>query len=283
MSVAGAAPAVEAHGLGKRYGDVDALRAVDLSIARGAIYGVLGSNGAGKTTLMKCLGLVARPTSGTLSVLGRDARDRAPELRRRIGYMPQAPALYQELPARSNIEFFGRGAPRARVDRLLEVLDLGRRARDPVRALSGGMKQRVSLASALAHEPELVLLDEPTAGVDPVLRIAFWTEFRRLRDGGQTLIVSTHQLDEAVHCDRLLVLRGGRVLVECTPDELLARGGATATARTAGGETVEKRFAEPRHELPRWLAGLGELKELDVRYDTLEDILVTLIQKQSDA
>ena len=272
-----------ARGLGKRYGDVDALRGVDLAIARGAIYGVLGSNGAGKTTLMKCIGLVARPSSGALRVLGRDVADRAPTLRRRIGYMPQAPALYQELAARTNVEFFGRGAPRARIDRLLAVLDLGRRARDPVRTLSGGMKQRVSLACALAHEPELILLDEPTAGVDPVLRIAFWTEFRRLRDGGQTLIVSTHQLDEASHCDRLLVLRDGRVLIECTPDELLARGGATAVARTAGGSTVEERFADPRHELPKWLAGLDGVEELQVRYDTLEDILVTLIREQGDA
>jgi len=275
-------PAAWARGLGKRYGAVDALRGVDLAIARGAIYGVLGSNGAGKTTLMKCMGLVARPSSGTLRVLGRDVAAREPSLRRRIGYMPQAPALYQELAARTNVEFFGRGAARARIDGLLELLDLGRRARDPVRTFSGGMKQRVSLACALAHEPELVLLDEPTAGVDPVLRIAFWTELRRLRDGGKTLIVSTHQLDEAVHCDRLLVLLRGRVLVECTPDELLARGGAKAVARTAGGATAERRFGDPRRELPRWLAGLDGVEELDVRYDTLEDILVRLIQERGD-
>ncbi len=284
MTMAADSVAVEARGLGKQYGRVDALAEVDLSIPRAAIYGVLGPGGAGKTTLVKCLGLVMRPTRGSLRVLGTDASARSRSLRARIGYMPQEPALYEELSARFNIEFFGRGATASSIDRLLELLDLVGRARDPVRSFSGGMKQRVSLACALVSEPELVLLDEPTAGIDPVLRIAFWEEFRRLRDEGRTLLVSTHQIDEAAHCDRLLVIRAGRVLIECTPAELSARGGATVSLRTKGGEQIEERFADPAHELPPWLAarGLEDVQALRVHHDTLEEILVRLIHEQGN-
>src|SRR5262249_55418713 len=155
---------------------------------------------------IRCIAMVARPTAGTLRVLGADATTAARSLRPRVGYMPQEPALYEELSGRFNIEFFGRGAARPKVARVLDVLQLAERAADPVRQLSGGTKQRVSLACALVNDPELVLLDEPTAGIDPILRQAFWQEFRRLRDAGHTLVVSTHQIDEAAHCDRLVVV-----------------------------------------------------------------------------
>lgn len=276
--------AIEARGLSKRYGRVDALAEVNLTIPSGLIYGVLGPGGAGKTTLVKCLGLVARPTRGSLRVLGSEASQRSRALRARIGYMPQEPALYEELSARFNIEFFGRGGAASRVDRLIEMLDLAGRARDSVRSFSGGMKQRVSLACALVSDPELLLLDEPTAGIDPILRMAFWEEFRRLRNEGRTLIVSTHQIDEASHCDRLLVIRDGRVLIDCTPEELLARGEATISLRTKGGQRFAEKLADPAHELPRRLAarGLDGVEELRVRYDTLEEILVRLIRERGN-
>jgi len=277
-------PAVEARGLDKRYGRVTALDGIDLTIARGGIYGILGPSGAGKTTLVKCLGLVARPTRGSLRVLGSEASQQSRALRARIGYMPQEPALYEELSARFNIEFFGRGAAASRVDPLLEMLDLAGRARDPVRSLSGGMRQRVSLACALINDAELLLLDEPTAGIDPILRMAFWGEFRRLRDQGRTLIVSTHQIDEASHCDRLLVLRDGRVLIDCTPEQLSARGGATVSLRTKGGRQFVERLADPAHELLRRFSVWGPdgVEELRVRYDTLEETLVTLIREREN-
>jgi ABC-2 type transport system ATP-binding protein len=155
---------------------------------------------------------------------------------------------------------------------------------DPVLGFSGGMKQRVSLACALANEPELLLLDEPTAGIDPVLRIRFWEEFRRLRDEGHTLLVSTHQIDEATHCDRLLVIRDGRVLVESPPEELLARGGARVSMELSSGERVEERLEDPDRELPGWLAkrDLGGVDRLRVVHDTMEDILVRLMQEVGD-
>lgn len=275
------APAIEAHGLGKRYGKLSALEDVELTVPRGVILGVLGPSGAGKTSLVRCLALLTRPSAGSLQLFGVGASRASAALRRRIGYMPQEMALYEELSARFNVAFFSRGAKAARIDALLALLGLAERADDPVLEFSGGMKQRVSLACALAREPELLLLDEPTAGIDPLLRLAFWDEFRRLQGEGRTLLVSTHQLDEALHCDLLLVLRQGRVLLLGTPAELLARGGASARLELAGGEVFEARFDAPESELPRWLAGfeMGAVRRLELRQDTLEEILVRLIRE----
>ena len=276
--------AIEARGIGKSYRSVTALTAVDLTIPSGVIYGVLGPSGAGKTTLVKCLGLVARPTTGSLKIFGTAASGRPPTLRARIGYMPQEPALYEELSARSNVEFFGRGASPSSVDRLFDLLSLSARAAEPVRTFSGGMKQRVSLACTLVRDPELLLLDEPTAGIDPILRVAFWQEFRRLRDTGKTLLVSTHQIDEAAHCDRLLIIRDGRVLIECTPAELSARGGATVSLRKNDGDEIERRLDDPAHELPTWLAAqaLNSTASISLHYDSLEDILIRLIRERGN-
>lgn len=276
------AAAVFAQGLEKRFGNKVVLRGIDLHIPRGAIYGVLGPSGAGKTTLVKALGLVSPPSSGKLELFGTAHTENRAGLRRRIGYMPQQAALYEELSAFYNIEFFSRGASEQRINGLLDMLGLADRAADPVQEFSGGMKQRVSLACALSTEPELLLLDEPTAGIDPVLRMRFWDEFRRLRDNGATLLVSTHQIDEALHCDRLLVIREGEVLVESPPDELLRLGGAEATATRRDGQTVDVEFSEPNTELLDWLRehGVDDLASLQLRYDTLEDILIKLIQQE---
>jgi len=283
--VGGAELAIEATGLEKRYGRFRALHGIDLAIPRGVIYGVLGPSGAGKTTLVKCLGLVARPTTGTLRLFGAAVRGRDRGVRERIGYMPQQAALYEELAARTNIEFFARGAAAGRIDDLLAMVNLSDRAGDAVGGFSGGMKQRVSLACALARQPDLLLLDEPTAGIDPLLRISFWEEFRRLRDQGVTLLVSTHQIDEAYHCDRLLIIRNGTVFLDGTPAEILGLGGASARARRKDGEAVERRMTDPDRELPVWIAELGvdSLAELNIRHDSLEEILVRLIRERGEA
>ncbi len=275
-----AAPAIEARRLSKRYGKQIALENIDLSVPRGVILGVLGPSGAGKSSLVKCLGLLTRPSAGSLMLFGEDAR-KGSALRGRIGYMPQEIALYEELSARFNVTFFSHGAPAKRIDALLELLELSKRASDPVLNFSGGMKGRVSLACALATEPELILLDEPTAGIDPLLRLKFWEEFRRLRDEGRTLVVSTHQLDEAVHCDLLLVLRQGRILTLSSPQALLARGGAGVRLALHSGEVLEQRFEAPDTELPRWLEGrdMAAVRRLELRQDSLEDILVRLIRE----
>jgi len=274
---------VLARGLRRRFGRVSALEGVDVAVGAGEIVGLLGPSGAGKTTLVRILALLQRQSGGSLALFGdQPSPARSARLRRRIGYMPQEPALYEDLSARFNVRFFGRGARRERVDALLGFLGLGERAADPVQAMSGGMKQRVSLACALVSSPELLLLDEPTAGIDPVLRERFWGEFRRLRDDGASLLVSTHQIDEAVHCDRLLILREGRMVADTTPASLMRRAAVTARLRRADGGLEERRFPSGGPELVGWLRGLSDAEAggVEVATDTLEDVIVGLMREE---
>jgi ABC-2 type transport system ATP-binding protein len=265
----------------KAYGPITAVEGLDLEIPQGSIYGLLGPNGSGKTTCIRAVCGLLVATSGSVSLLGADARDERARLRSRLGYMPQQAALYEDLTARENLEFFARGLsvrePRARSAELLALVGLTERADDQVYGFSGGMKQRVSLACALLHEPEVLLLDEPTAGVDPLLRRRMWATFGELRDHGATVLVSTNQLDEALHCDRLAVLRDGRLLAEDTPRALLDRGRARVTLRRDGrSETVELRDYE--HELPALLSARG-VESLRIERDTLEDVLLALVEE----
>lgn len=217
--------AVDVQGVVKSFGELRALDGVTLSVRRGEIYGLLGPNGSGKTTLIRMIvGLVA-PDSGTISVLGRRAGDVG--VLGRIGYMTQKAALYPDLSVRENIDFFAAVyGTSGRVREALEVVELDRRAGSVVATLSGGMQQRLSLACALVHGPELLLLDEPTVGIDPLLRVQFWEHFRRLTAAGTTIVVSSHVMDEAGRADRLGLLRFGRLLAEGSVGELVAKAGA---------------------------------------------------------
>lgn len=212
---------LETTGLQKHFGKIRAVDGVDLSIRSGEIYGLIGPNGSGKTTLIRlCLGLLL-PTNGTVQLLGRPIPDKA--ILSRVGYMTQASALYEELTVRENVAFFAAmcgSRESAWIDEAIALVDLQDRAGSAVRTLSGGMRQRTSLACSLAHRPRLLLLDEPTVGVDPQLRATFWSYFRQLADSGVSLIISSHVMDEAERCDRLGFLRGGRVLAEGTSDDL---------------------------------------------------------------
>ena len=220
--------AIESQGLSKRFGPIDALRDVALAVPAGQTYGLLGPNGSGKTTFIRLVAGLLRATAGRLMVLGEPMPSR--RILADIGYMPQTPALYLELTVRENLLFFARiygAADRDRVEEVLEVVGLTERADSPVYALSGGMRQRTSLACALVHRPRLLLLDEPTVGVDPPLRVAFWKYFRRLNQEGVTILVSSHVMDEAERCDRLVLLRDGRILAEGSAGELRQQAGAS--------------------------------------------------------
>jgi ABC-2 type transport system ATP-binding protein len=220
-------PAIALRGLRVVRGGRLVLDDVTLEVPRGTVGGLLGPSGCGKSTLMRALVGVQLVAGGDVQVLGRPAG--SPALRRRVGYVTQAPSVYADLTVRENLRYFAAvlGAPRSDVDRVVEEVGLGSHADAVVGRLSGGQEARVSLAAALLGEPELLVLDEPTVGLDPVLRRDLWGLFRDLADHGRTLIVSSHVMDEAAHCDRLLLLRDGRLLADDTLDGLLTRTGTT--------------------------------------------------------
>jgi ABC-2 type transport system ATP-binding protein len=202
-------------------GDVEVLRGIDLEIEQGAIYGLLGPSGAGKTTLIRCLMGLQRH-EGEVTVLGKRAG--APAIRSRLGYMAQAGAIYPDLSAVENLRFFAAvfDAPRDSVGRIVRTMRLEGHEHRVVSRLSGGQQRRASLGCAIIGGPAVMLLDEPTVGLDPVLRREFWDDFHHWASEGATLVVSSHVMDEAERCDRLVLLREGRVLAAGSPGELLA-------------------------------------------------------------
>jgi ABC-2 type transport system ATP-binding protein len=218
-------PAVVVEGLRVERGGVAVLDGLSLEVRAGAVTGLVGPSGGGKSTLLRSLVGVQRVAGGRVEVLGAPAG--SPSLRRRVGYLTQAPSVYSDLSVRENLAYFARlhhVAP-ARIDELIEAVALGGFEERVVGRLSGGQRARVSLATALLGEPDLLVLDEPTVGLDPLLRRDLWDFFHRLADGGATLIVSSHVMDEAERCDQLLLLRDGQLIADGTPDELRARTG----------------------------------------------------------
>lgn len=216
-------PAVETAGLRVHRGRLEVLHDVNIRVPRGQVVGLLGPSGSGKSTLMRSIVGAQRIAAGTVTVLGVPAG--TPALRRRIGYVTQSPSVYEDLTVAQNLRYFGRviGAPRSDVDRVVQEVDLGSQAKQLVGNLSGGQLSRVSLAVALLGSPELLVLDEPTVGLDPVLRRDLWVLFASLAARGVSLLVSSHVMDEATRCDRILLLHDGDVLADETPAELLAR------------------------------------------------------------
>jgi lipooligosaccharide transport system ATP-binding protein len=224
------APAVRAVGLRKAYDGVLAVAGVDFEVRPGECFGFLGPNGAGKTTTMKMIYALASPGEGTLEVLGLDVARRPREVKARLGVVPQENNLDFDLPVGENLlvhaGYFGVFGARARErrDELLRFAGLGHRAGDDVRALSGGMRQRLLIARALVNRPELVVLDEPTTGLDPAARRSVWDVLSGLRDQGVTLLLTTHYMEEAARmCDRLIIMDRGRIVDEGAPDELTQR------------------------------------------------------------
>lgn len=215
--------AIDARGLRKRFGKVAALDGIDLGVAAGTVYALLGPNGSGKTTFIRALVGLVKPDCGELHVLG--ARMPRRQVLASIGYMTQAPALYLDLSAEENVRFFARVQGGGDVEWAMRLVDLWDRRRSLTSTLSGGMRTRLSLACTLVHRPSLLLLDEPTVGVDPQLRAQLWDQLREMAAEGTTILVSSHVMDEAARADRLGLMRDGRLLAEGTVSELLAKAG----------------------------------------------------------
>jgi ABC-2 type transport system ATP-binding protein len=218
--------AVEVFGLTKKFGDFTAVDDVTFNIQRGEIFGFLGPNGAGKTTTIRMLLGLLRPTSGRAAVLGYDIVRQAEEIRQRIGYMSQRFSLYQDLTVGENLDFYGRTYGvrgeklRQRRRFAIEMAGLEGRERELTRNLSGGWKQRLALGAAILHEPAMLFLDEPTAGVDPISRRDFWNLLYDLADAGTTILVTTHYMDEAEHCQNLAFIHDGRIIARGAPETI---------------------------------------------------------------
>jgi ABC-2 type transport system ATP-binding protein len=249
---------VRTEHLSRRFGSLVAVNDVSLSVRKGEIFGILGPNGAGKSTTIRMLCGILDPSGGRGTVVGYDIATQAERIKLRIGYMTQRFSLYEDLSVQENLAFYAGiyGVPRnrihARIERTLELLGLGDRRRQLAGTLSGGWKQRVALASATIHDPPLLFLDEPTAGVDPVSRREFWERIHRIAHEGTTVIVTTHYMDEAERCHRLAFIFRGQLLDVGTPSEVVARRGL----RVAELEVAEPGVAA---ELIRGVPGVDEV------------------------
>ncbi|MBT8082942.1 MAG: ABC transporter ATP-binding protein [Gammaproteobacteria bacterium] len=253
--------AIEARGLSKHFGDIRAVHELDLSVPRGQIYGFLGPNGSGKSTTIRMLCGLLTPTEGDATVLGTPIPGSARRLKPRIGYMTQKFSLFGDLTVHENLQFIAEiySVPKnehgARIDELLEKYDLVAQRRQMAATMSGGQKQRLALACAVLHHPELLLLDEPTSAVDPQSRRDFWANLFRLAEAGTTILVSTHYMDEAERCHRLAILDRGVKVADGTPHDLQA---------TTGMHIVEVEAEDPYaaqaalHDLA-WVASVTQL------------------------
>lgn len=256
---------ITAENLTKRYGDVVAVDGISFSVPAGEAFGLLGPNGAGKSTTMKMIGGVSQRTSGNLSIMGMDPDQNGPEVRAHLGVVPQQDNLDEELKVRDNLLVYGRyfGLPmsylKPKADELLEFAQLTDKAKSKVDALSGGMKRRLTIARSLINEPRILLLDEPTTGLDPQARHILWDRLFRLKEQGVTLILTTHYMDEAEQlCDRLIVVDKGKIMAEGSPASLIREYSTR--------EVLELRFGSERNAtIGAELEGIGE------RLETLPD------------
>lgn len=302
--------AIETEGLTRQFSGRTAVDNLNLIIPAGKVFGFLGPNGAGKTTTVRMLTTLIAPTSGTAQVAGHRLGENDEALRRAVGILTETPGLYDRLSARQNLTFFaqlydldGRTAAR-QTERYLRMLELWERRDDPVGGFSRGMRQKLAIARALLHEPEIIFLDEPTVGLDPQSRIALWEILGELQDEGQTVLVTTHRMEEAdEHCDRLAIMDRGRILAVDTPQQLKASLGAGAAVTVIAEGDLEAlalhlrqgpmatdvrvvegsvRFSLPRAEgAMQWVLAAAQsggfrLTDLSVSGDTLEKVFVTL-------
>jgi len=257
---------ISARGLTKKYGDFTAVNAIDFDVAKGESFGLLGPNGAGKSTTMRIIAATSQRTAGTISILGRDPEEHGPQIRAHLGVVPQQDNLDGELTVTENLFIYGRyfGLSkkfiRAKIEELLEFAQLEEKRNVKVDALSGGMKRRLTIARALVSEPDILMLDEPTTGLDPQARHILWDRLFRLKETGVTLVLTTHFMDEAEQlCDRLVVMDNGKIMAEGSPLELIK------TYSTK--EVLEVRFGSERNkEVAPILRGMSDrIEELPDR------------------
>ncbi len=258
--------ALEAKNLAKRFGSEQVLKGLNLTVDRGEIFGLVGPSGSGKSTLLRTLTGYLTPSEGEVEVLGKPPSEFTPEDRRRVGFMPQGFILYEELSVRQNLNFVAGlyglrfGKRHRRVRESLEFVELWEHRRKAAANISGGMQRRLQLAAATIHDPELLFIDEPTANLDPILRRRFWEEFRRLREGGSTLFVTTQYVGEAELCDRVGLLSGGTLTAVGTPDEL--------RRRAFSGELIQLVLGEALSRLGGRLEALEKVSRvLEIRQD----------------
>jgi ABC-2 type transport system ATP-binding protein len=300
--------AIDVHGLVKRYGTRVVVDHVDMTLAPGRICGFLGPNGSGKTTTLRLICGLLTPDAGTGTVLGQDLITGHDAIKRQTGYMTQKFGLYEDLSIRENLEFvariYGLDRIRPRVDAALDRLGLATRQTQLAGALSGGWKQRLALAACVLHEPRLLLLDEPTAGVDPKARRAFWDEIHALAATGITVLVSTHYMDEAERCHEIAYIAYGKLMARGTSDEVIAAAGLTAWRATgpgadrlapllthAPGVTAAAAFGATLHvcgphaaEVEAAIAGLPTDPDIiwQQAEPTLEDVFIHLMSLSTD-
>ncbi len=256
---------IHANGLRKSFGDLEAVRGIDVDVRRGEAFGFLGPNGAGKSSTMRMIAAVSPPSGGTLRILGLDPTSDGPAVRARIGVCPQEDTLDNELNVRDNLYIYGRyfGIPKAvvneRVDELLEFVQLTDKAKSKVEDLSGGMKRRLTIARSLVNKPDLLLLDEPTTGLDPQARHVLWDRLFRLKQAGVTLVITTHYMDEAEQlCDRLVVMDKGRIVAEGSPLDLIRSHSTREVAELRFGVAAE---GDSHQRLAEKIGDLGDRVE----------------------
>lgn len=260
---------IRARGLRKSFGDFEAVKGIDVDVRRGEAFGFLGPNGAGKSSTMRMIASVSPISGGELSILGMDPATQGPTIRGRLGVCPQEDTLDNELNVRDNLFIYGRyfGIPKAevnsRVDELLEFVQLTDKARSRVEDLSGGMKRRLTIARSLVNNPDLLLLDEPTTGLDPQARHVLWDQLFRLKQAGVTLVITTHYMDEAEQlCDRLVVMDKGLVAVEGSPRQLIEEHSTREVAELRFGIVDEGNIHE---QIAEKISDLGRLEVLPDR------------------
>ncbi|MEX0748945.1 MAG: ABC transporter ATP-binding protein [Candidatus Saccharimonadales bacterium] len=280
---------IKLDNLTKTFGTTTALRNFSLEIESGQVVGLLGPNGAGKSTLIKSLAGGVRPSAGGVEVFGQNPLRQRRQLAHRFGYMPQAACLYEDLSVRDNIRFFARlhsaQVSTAAIDELLEFLGMSEKRDERVQHLSGGMKTRVSLACAMIHQPNILFLDEPTAGLDLSLKRILWSLFKRLAGEGKTLLISTHLMDEALLCDRLAIIREGQLLVHDTPAQIIARGQVKIELEQPDGKQISQSVAADPVAIADFLHDYGldpKVKRLSVERESLEDITIAIVDGEQE-